>query len=431
MWTKIILSVLAVLEIGFLGWDLVSKTTHYRLKAVFRLGAAAILTLLMASGVLQGVSRYAGIIALLTVMGIVSLITLRKKGEREINKPVRRVWRSVGSMALYLMAMILAILFPQVEEIAVTGDYAIQTKLYTWQDEARAETFAKNGEKRSVTVQFYYPEAAGRYPLALYSHGAASTMDANDSTCRELASHGYVVAAVAHPYHAMFVTDANGVTTSVDSEFMQLSMSGPLTHTNEEMLAYYREWMKTRTDDLHFVLDTILTHTARKDADVFARIDPEHIGLFGHSMGGAACEALGRQRDDVDAVIVLEGMMLGELTGADETGFTYNSTPYPLPLLDVNSDSVASHGAEQMFGSREYVNFSIVKHSADAREVTFRDAAHMNFCDLPVLSPPLAGMFGVGSRDPRECIATVNGIVLEYFDHYLKNETSLDIQEEY
>ena len=431
MWTKIIFSVLAAMEIGFLVWDLVSKTTHYRIKSAARLGVAAILTLLMLFGVLQGVSRYAGIIALLSVMGIVSLLMLGKKGEREIKKTSRRMGRSVGSMALYLTAMILAILFPQVEEIAVTGDYAIQTELYTWKDESRAETFAGDGEKRSVTVQFYYPETTGRYPLALYSHGAASTMDANDSTCRELASHGYVVAAVAHPYHAMFVTDANGVTTSVDSEFMQLSMSGPLTHTNEEMLVYYREWMKTRTDDLNFVLDTILSHAEKKDADVFNRIDPEHIGLFGHSMGGAACEAIGRQRTDIDAVIVLEGMMLGELTGADETGFTYSSTPYPLPLLDVNSDSVASHGMEQMFGSREYVNFSIVKHSADAREVTFRNAAHMNFCDLPLLSPPLAGMFGVGSRDARECIETVNSIVLEYFDHYLKNDPSLDIREEY
>ena len=431
MWTKIILSVLAAMEIAFLGWDLVSKTTHYRLKSAARLGTAAILTLLMLLGVLQGVSRYAGIISLLTVTGIISLITLRKKGEREIKKTSRRIWRSVGSMALYMTAMILAILFPQVEEIAVTGDYAIQTELYSWKDESRVETFAKDGEKRSVTVQFYYPEAVGRYPLTLYSHGAASTMEANDSTCRELASHGYVVAAVAHPYHAMFVTDANGVTTSVDSEFMQLSMSGPLTHTNEEMLVYYQEWMKTRTDDLNFVLDTILTHAEKKDADVFTRIDPDHIGLFGHSMGGAACQAIGRQRTDIDAVIVLEGMMLGELTGADKTGFTYNSTRYPLPLLDVNSDSVASHGMEQMFGSREYVNFSIVKHSADAREVTFRNAAHMNFCDLPLLSPPLAGMFGVGSRDARECIETVNSIVLEYFDHYLKNEASLAIQKEY
>ena len=431
MWTKIILSVLAAMEIGFLVWDLVSKTTHYKLKTAVRFGIAAVVTLLMAFGVLQGGSRYAGIIALLTVMGIISLLSLRKKREREISKTSRRVWRSVGSMVLYLNAMIVAILFPQVEEIAVTGNYPVQKALYTWQDESRVETFSDSGEKRSVTVQIYYPETAGRYPLAVYSHGAASTMDANDSTCRELASHGYVAAAVAHPYHAMFVTDVNGATTSVDSEFMQLSMSGPLTHTNEEMLVYYKEWTKTRTDDLNFVLDTILEYAAKNRDETFARIDVEHIGLFGHSMGGAACEALGRQRDDIDAVIVLEGMMLGELTGADETGFTYDSTPYPLPLLDVNSDSLSSHGMDRMFGSREYVNFSIVKHSADAREVTFRNAAHMNFCDLPVLSPPLAAMFGVGSRNPRECIETVNGIVLEYFDHYLKGDASLDILEEY
>ena len=431
MWTKMIVSVLAAMEIGCLVWDMVSNTTHYKLKTGFRFGIAAVLTLLMAFGVLQGVSRYAGIIALLAVMGIVSLLFLRKKGEREISKPSRRVWRSVGSMVLYLNAMIVAILFPQVEEIAVTGDYPIQTALYTWQDKSRVETFAGSGQKRAVTVQIYYPETAGRYPLAVYSHGAASTMDANDSTCRELASHGYVVAAVAHPYHAMFVTDVSGATTSVDPEFMQLSMSGPLTHSNEEMLVYYKKWTKTRTDDLNFVLDTLLAYAAQYRDDAFGHIDVEHIGLFGHSMGGAACEALGRQRDDIDAVIVLEGMMLGELTGADETGFTYDSTPYPLPLLDVNSDSLSSHGMDKMFGSREYVNFSIVKHSADAREVTFRNAAHMNFCDLPVLSPPLAVMFGVGNRNPRECIQTVNGIVLEYFDHYLKGDASLDILAEY
>ena len=352
------------MEIGFLVWDLVSKTTHYKLKTAVRFGIAAVVTLLMAFGVLQGGSRYAGIIALLTVMGIILLLSLRKKGEREISKTSRRVWRSVGSMVLYLNAMIVAILFPQIEEIAVTGNYPVQKALYTWQDESRVETFSDSGEKRSVTVQIYYPETAGRYPLAVYSHGAASTMDANDSTCRELASHGYVAAAVAHPYHAMFVTDVNGATTSVDSEFMQLSMSGPLTHTNEEMLVYYKEWTKTRTDDLNFVLDTILEYAAKNRDETFARIDVEHIGLFGHSMGGAACEALGRQRDD-------------------------------------------------------------------AREVTFRNAAHMNFCDLPVLSPPLAAMFGVGSRNPRECIETVNGIVLEYFDHYLKGDASLDILEEY
>ncbi len=431
MWTKMILSVLAAMEIGFLVWDLVSKTTHYRLKTAARFGLAAVLSLLMLLGVLQGFSRYAGIIGLLMVMGLVSLFSLRKKGEREITQPSRRVWRTVGSVWLYLTFLMPAIVFPQVEEISVTGDFPIQTALHTWTDESRAETFADSGEKRRITVQFYYPAAAGRYPLAVYSHGACATMDANDSTCRELASHGYVVAAVAHPYHAVFVKDADGVTTTVDPAFMQLAMSGPLTHTNEEMLAYYKEWMKTRTDDLHFVLDMILNRAGKNEAEVFARIDPQHIGLFGHSMGGAACEALGRQRDDIDAVIVLEGMMLGELTGTDETGFTYGNTPYPLPLLDINSDSIASRGMEQMFGSREYVNFNVVKNGTDAREVTFRNAAHMNFCDLPTVSPVMAPLFGVGSRDPRDCIITVNGIVTEYFDHYLKGESPLDIAEEY
>ncbi len=431
MWTNIILSLLAAVETGFLVWDLISKKTHYRFKTFARFGLAAIITLLMLSGVLEGYWRYAGIALLLTMMGIISLITLKKRGEREITKPFSRVMRTVGSLTLYITFMLPAIMFPQTQPITVTGELPAATALYTWTDESRVEAFSSNGGKRGVTVQFYYPESGGSYPLAVYSHGACSTPDANDSTCRELASNGYVVAAVGHPYHAMFVTDTDGNTIPVDSEFMRLAMSGPLTHTNAEMLAYYREWMKTRADDINFVLDTILAHAEANEPDVFAVIDTEHIGLFGHSMGGAACEAVGRQREDIDAVIVMEGMLLGELTGADETGFTYGSTPYPLPLLDINSDSIASRGMDKMFGSREYVNFSIVKSSPDAKEVTFRNAAHMNFCDLPITSPPIAAMFGVGSRDPRECIEAVNGIVLEYFNHYLKGNSSLDIAAEY
>ena len=431
MWTKMILSVLALMEIAFTVWDLRSKVTHYRFKTAARFGSAALITLLMLTGVLQGVARYAGIICLLTAMGLVSLLSLHRKGEREITKSSRHIRRAVGCNLLYLTFMLPAVIFPQYKEIPVTGELPVQTALYTWTDESRPETFGTDGQKRRVTVQFYYPGTAEKYPLAVYSHGACATLDANDSTCRELASHGYVVAAVAHPYHAIFVKDADGVTTSVDTEFMQLAMSGPLTHSNAEMLKYYRDWMKTRTDDLNFVLDTILNGASEKEADVLARIDREKIGLFGHSMGGAACEAVGRQRGDIDAVIVLEGMMLGELTGADETGFTYSHTPYPLPLLDINSDSIASHGMEQMFGSREYVNFSVVKHAADAREVTFRHAGHMNFCDLSFISPAIAAMTGVGSRNPRDCMITVNGIVLEYFDHYLKGDPSLEIAAEY
>ena len=55
----------------------------------------------------------------------------------------------------------------------------------------------------------------------------------------------------------------------------------------------------------------------------------------------------------------------------------------------------------------------------------------MNFTDLPLFSPPLAGLLGTGKRDARECIMTMNRVVLEYFDYYLKEKGELSLQEVY
>ncbi len=430
MWTKIILLVLTALEISFLVWNVKDKRTHLRWKGAARLVLAMMITILMLVGVLQGFSRYAGIILLLTVMGILSVISLRRKGEREA-KVVHQVFRAVGSGLLYTAAMLPAILFPQYKAIVPTGGHAVETALYTWTDESRVETYTDTGEKRRVTVKMYYPEEAGQYPLAVFSHGAASMIESNDSTCCELASHGYVVAAVAHPYHAIFVEDTDGNVTPIDTEFMRLAFGGTVGLSSQDWLAIYRDWMSVRTGDMNFVLDTLLAKAAKGEEGAFERIDPEHIGLFGHSLGGATCEAVGRQREDIDAVIVLEGTMLGDYVDCDGDRLLFQTEPYPLPLLDVNSDSLLENVSKDYQNRDEYINFYVVKNAVDAREVTLRDAAHMNFCDLPLVSPPLAGMFGTGKRDPRECIQTVNQMVLDYFDYYLKDSGKLTVADEY
>lgn len=49
-------------------------------------------------------------------------------------------------------------------------------------------------------------------------------------------------------------------------------------------------------------------------------VDEDKIGLMGHSMGGASSVQLGRERDDIDAVIDLEGTMAGEYVGKHQEG---------------------------------------------------------------------------------------------------------------
>ncbi|MFD3259544.1 hypothetical protein ACE3MQ_13125 [Paenibacillus lentus] len=71
-----------------------------------------------------------------------------------------------------------------------------------------------------MNVQFWYPDnAEGIYPLVVFSHGAFGIKASNASTYRELASHGYVVCSIDHPYHSFYTVADDGAVTLINSEY--------------------------------------------------------------------------------------------------------------------------------------------------------------------------------------------------------------------
>ena len=182
--------------------------------------------------------------------------------------------RVSGTMLLFLIALFPTILAPQFKPLPVTGEHKVSSTIYTWVDENRLETYSDTGENRTVTLEIWYPEDEGIYPLIVFSHGAGGVLESNASTCMNLASNGYVVAAIAHPYQAAFVKDVNGKITTVDPEFM----SGVMTDNGSDDTAHevkvyeiQKEWLAVRTGDIKFVLDTILSRTEEQDEAPFAQ----------------------------------------------------------------------------------------------------------------------------------------------------------------
>ena len=363
--------------------------------------------------------------------------TRKNKGEkRKVSCKKKLIWILGMLVVLVVLGKILIpkIMFPDFEPVLVTGQYGVETSTYTWVDEDRVETYTDTGEKRALTVKFWYPVEEGEYPLVVFSHGAFGVIDSNNSTCNELASNGYVVASIGHPYHAMFVEDVNGKTTMVDMDFMKQVYSDNGADTDEAERAVYefsKEWIEVRTGDMHFVLDTILEKAEGMEEVPFRLINTDHIGLFGHSMGGATAVQIGRERKDIDAVIDLEGTMAGEYVGFENGYELYNEEPYQVPVLDVNSkavrDQIDALEREHADANWKYVNDYLGENAADYREVIFYGAGHLNFTDLPLFSPILAKMLGVGEVDARTCIEDVNEVVLLFFNDHLKGEDSSDL----
>ena len=71
--------------------------------------------------------------------------------------------------------------------------------------------------------------------------------------------------------------------------------------------------MKLRTDDMNFVIDTILEKAKSDNNPIYQHINTEKIGVFGHSMGGAASVWLGRERNDISAVVNIDAPFFSEL----------------------------------------------------------------------------------------------------------------------
>lgn len=440
IFTGTILFLLLFMELFFRIWDGRTRQVHKKEKASARLVFALLLILCLLIGVLDGTLRYGTLILLLSLQAGLAFLSVVRHNKHNDNDEAAgsfpyKAWkqnlRLTGALILYLFNMVPAILFPQYHLPANTGSHEVASAMYTWTDTDRLETYADDGSHRKVTLEVFYPADEGTYPLVLFSHGATGMIQSNISTYENLASNGYIVASIGHPYQAIMVQDTSGQVTTIDPVFLNdvLTDNGSdSTEHDQKVYELSRQWLAVRTGDMNFVLNTILDqHDAGED--IFRMVDKDHIGLFGHSLGGATAVAVGRERSDISAVIDLEGTMLGEYEGYADGQYIYNRTPYPVPLLDVNSEQVYE-GAKSYIG-QQYVNFYVGDHAADFHEVVFENSGHLNFTDLPLVSPILANMLGTGSVDPAQCLENVNEMVLNYFNHYLKGIPELSIQDVY
>lgn len=427
------LILLLALETFFLGWSIVTKNNHREEKGIVSIGLLVLFALLFFTGVYEWSFRYAALLAVLVIQAIVGVFAIIKKNDKEY-KLSKSIARFVGRSMIFTFALFLAILCPQYQPLKTTGAYEVATAKHTWVDSSRPDAYSDSGENRALTVEFWYPKNADqKYPLVIFSHGAFGFSGSNYSTFVELASNGYVVASIGHTNQAFYTMDENGKLTIADPEFIKTATEISAMHDTmheEEIYNITKGWMALRTADESFVIDQILSACKAEQSDpLFTAINPDKIGLMGHSLGGASSAQIGRERSDIDAVIVLDGTMLGEEIAFENGSVVMNDTPYPIPLLNIYAEDHYSNAKE--FAGDAYNNFHATKNAVCAYEAVFQNAGHLNFTDLPLFSPTLAKMLGVGTIDTRDCIETTNQVVLSFFDSYLKNMGKPNIQKEY
>ena len=449
----IVFVILAGLEIVLAVWTCTKgKEKRERRKNVLIVHTLQIVVVILAMLLPLGQKwRFVPVLLFLAILLVTSGVIMLVKRNREdgVGKPAGAIASCIFCVLFLALFLLPAFIFTGYKGLPVSGEYRIGEASAILIDKSRKDPFEQDGSFREVPVHFYYPESgksdAEQFPLVLFSHGAFGYYQSNTSTYRELAGNGYVVAALDHPHHACFTKDTDGRMVIVDQAFLreageQTREDGMDDHA-QERLGIYQEWMSLRTADMGFVLDELERagndavmdeswFVRSRDRDLISGIlkktDLSRIGLMGHSMGGATSVALGRTRNDVNAVIDLDGTMLSEYTGVAGGRFTVNENPYEIPVLEfVNWETyneLAEHMEEYRAEGGRYPNDELMRHATAGYTTTIRDTRHMDFTDLPLLSPVLGNLLGSGERDKEEVMTLVNSLVLQFFNCFLKGE---------
>lgn len=428
-----ILVILVVVEVALTAYSLSTRSNQTRVRSWARIGMLAAFALATLASIIHWSLIWYLLAALLVLWAARGAWALSGRRPEQAFSTWRSVRGAIGRLLLVLIVLTPAILIPQFTLPRPTGPYQVSTVIFTFTDTSRVETFTDTGEYRKVNVGCWYPQgASGKFPLVVFSHGAFGTRAGNASTFMNLASNGYVACSVDHPYHSLFTRGADGRTTTVNPGYFRQVFGWEKDESADTSpFAMVWSWLALRTDDMQFALNSLEEQARRPDAEeVYQRMDLEHIGLFGHSLGGATSTQLGRERDDIDAVIVLDGDLKGEYLDYVDGKVVINESIYPIPILFVETDAmmrlIKAHEEEGIPTPTRHI-LATAPHAYER----YIQGNHMNVTDLPLISPVLTSLIMIASPgdsgasvDGYAAIAQTNQLVLEFFDVYLKGQGS-------
>ncbi len=333
-------------------------------------------------------------------------------------------------LSLLCIALVASLVFPKVQPAATTGEHSVAVTQVTLTDKNRLDKFSKDKKNRQVNVSYWYPsdvKDGSRFPLIVFSHGGLATEKSNETLFRELASHGYIVASLGHPHHTLWTKDTAGQTTFVSATYFQELQRENARQDKQQSFSYYQKWLEDRTGDINFVLDAVLKMALSQTPGVYSLIDANRLGVMGHSLGGSAALAVPRQRRDISAVIALEAPFLYDITGVEGNKFLWRNEPYPIPVLNIYSDSSWAHLSDWPQYAENAALLSIGP-SNKAANLYLPGGGHFSLTDLSLVSPLLTNLLEGKPANPDRSgyLQKVNQACLDFFDQTLKGKNQPD-----
>lgn len=254
------------------------------------------------------------------------------------------------------------------------------------------------------------------YPVVIMRAGASAEVANYSTLAEDLASQGYVVVGFDAPYRTNVVAFPDGrVITRRPENNPELCAE----KTGEERARCAERILRAWTGDTAFVLDRLQQWNASGSGRFSGRLDLSHVGVFGHSFGGAMAAEFCHEDARCKAGIDIDGAPFGSViqTGIDR------------PFMFLMSDH--GHESDPEAGKIMANIQSIYLHlPADTRLLaTIRGANHFLFSDDGALLKShivlrVLRIFGIVGIDGRRQLAITTYCVHGFFDAHLRDSHS-------
>ena len=342
----------------------------------------------------------------------------------------------------------------------ISGEYAVGTECFTVVDETRMEVLGPATGQRKMSVRMYYPveksaivgkkradiftqrkiealqkayflkvkdeemlkadyyeempHVEKKFPLVIYNHGYNSYAEANTFLCCELASNGYVVAAIGHAHEAIANEYEDGTYDLYDKKINKMLYDSVIKTvldqnkllnekgTPEELFEKFDVFQKKHCTYLmgrvvEWAKDTMCVVTHLKTRYEKWIDFSNGIGVTGHSMGGATAYYLCQHEEEVTCGINIDGGLFGEWDGLT----------MKKPFLQMCCKENYNVETKPLFGTDAPVELEI-----------FENLKHIGFTDAKFFIPV---KMLVGRMDALEMYERLSTCHLKFLEKYLKN----------
>lgn len=423
---------------------------------------------------------------LLSILFLLQSVRLLKR-QRNLSAYQDRKWlRIIGglsSILLLIISTVLGSILPVFELPEPTGSYTVGTTTFMLEDSNREEIITEEpDDNRRLMIRAWYPsddlnsdakqmeymhpfeaeffakkyglpaftlnhqkhietfayedllisDQEATFPVLLFSHGYNVPPATYASFMGEIASHGYIIFAVNHPYQSVATVFPDGQKVSFDYQYESKNFENvweQIVELEEQFWAAENdstkrdiireiselypnaEMMRQWAEDLSFVIDELESMNSQTNNRFYSKLNLNKIGAFGHSAGGGTAGQLMLTDSRVKAGINWDGAQWADMIDS--------TLVQPFLRIEAVRDSA-------IFAPNDLIYHNGSKTAM--YNVKVDGFGHSNFSDIPLLIP-VRSINEAGSMDPYRAIDLINEYSISFFDKYLRDNQELELED--